>query len=87
MDAKAGLSHVSLDLKHVAQWCCSHSLLINPEKAKLMRFIEKMEEKSNRFKVFIDLTTILLYICADKMGDHYLKKHNHGLELQHLQKN
>ena len=37
-DAEAGLYHVSLDLKRVAQWCWSHSLLINPEKTKLMLF-------------------------------------------------
>ena len=24
------------DLRRVATWCCSHSLLINPEKAKLL---------------------------------------------------
>lgn len=37
-DIKNGLLQVSEDLKLVAQWCCSHSLLINPRKTKLTFF-------------------------------------------------
>ena len=37
-DIQVGLSHISEDLKRVAEWCCSNSLLINPKKTKLILF-------------------------------------------------
>ena len=29
------VEHLSKDLQRIAAWCCTHSLLINPEKATL----------------------------------------------------
>ena len=37
-DIQVGLSHISEDLKQVAEWCCSNSLLINPKKTKFILF-------------------------------------------------
>ena len=37
-DIQVGLSYISEDLKRVAEWCCSNSLLINPKKTKLIPF-------------------------------------------------
>ena len=37
-DIQVGLSYISEDLKQVAEWCCSNSLLINPKKTKLILF-------------------------------------------------
>ena len=37
-DIQVGLSHISEDLKRVAEWCCSNSLLINPKKTKFILF-------------------------------------------------
>ena len=37
-DINVGVSQISAELKRVAQWCCSHSLLINPVKTKLILF-------------------------------------------------
>ena len=35
-DIQVGLSHISEDLKRVAEWSCSNSLLVNPKKTKLI---------------------------------------------------
>ena len=37
-DIQVGLSHISEDLKRVAEWCCSNSFLINPKKTKFILF-------------------------------------------------
>ena len=37
-DIQVGLPYISEDLKRVAEWCCSNSLLINPKKTKLILF-------------------------------------------------
>ncbi len=51
-DAEVAETQLNNDLKRIAAWCCSLSLLINPEKTKLLllgtpKMLQQMPEKFN----------------------------------------
>ena len=39
MDLENGILRVAADLNHIAEWCCSHFLLISPKKTKLIYYL------------------------------------------------
>jgi len=70
-DSSAAAEHLSDDLQRIAAWCCTHSLLINPDKTQLL-LLETPQMLARVPKTFgvTLLSKEILPSCSVRFGGH-----------------